>query len=69
VNDPWRTVPPAPDGARPRDRGGLCPRCRHVREVHSERGSRFLLCTLAKRDPDLPRYPPQPRLECPGFAG
>jgi hypothetical protein len=38
-----------------------------VREVRSERGSRFWMCTLSKQDPSLPRYPPQPRHACHGF--
>lgn len=45
-------------------REGLCPHCRHVKRVVSERGSVFLRCTLAARDPRLPRYPPQPRPFC-----
>ena len=47
--------------------GGLCPECRHVRTITSERGSTFWLCELSKRDPTFPRYPPQPRMSCPGF--
>ena len=46
---------------------GLCPRCAHVRAVHSDRGSTFLQCTLSKTNPRLPRYPPQPRIVCAGF--
>lgn len=47
--------------------GGLCPLCRHVQVVRSERGSTFYLCRLARDDPAFPRYPPQPRLVCRGF--
>ncbi|HVS19881.1 MAG TPA: hypothetical protein VMT18_14845 [Planctomycetota bacterium] len=46
---------------------GLCPDCRHVRAITSERGSTFWLCELSKRDPAYPRYPPQPRVSCAGF--
>jgi hypothetical protein len=57
-------------GERPPPRpgpGGLCPLCRHVKVLTSDRGSTFYLCQLAKRDSGLPRYPPQPRLVCRGF--
>ena len=47
---------------------GLCPGCRHVRTITSERGSVFLLCQLAREQPALPRYPPQPRMVCSGHA-
>jgi hypothetical protein len=38
-----------------------------VRRIVSDRGSVFLLCTRAREDPTLPRYPPQPRRACHGF--
>ena len=47
---------------------GLCPRCSHVRLLKSERGSTFLLCTLAKVDRRFTKYPPQPVLACSGFS-
>ena len=53
---------------RTTEREGLCPVCVHVRRVVSSRGSTFLRCRLADRDPALPRYPPQPRMVCRGFA-
>lgn len=60
--------PPAnrvvPWAAGPR---GLCPDCRHVRAIQSERGSTFWLCERSKREPQYPRYPPQPRVSCTGF--
>lgn len=46
---------------------GLCPRCAHVRRIENRRGSVFLLCELADRDPRFARYPRLPVLECPGF--
>ena len=49
-------------------RVGLCPMCAHVKVIESERGSRFFLCTKAKDDSSLPRYPPQPRHACAAFA-
>ena len=49
--------------------GGLCPACRHVKLLRSDRGSTFLLCQRSKQDASYPRYPPQPRLVCPGYEG
>jgi hypothetical protein len=46
---------------------GLCPDCRHVRAIHSERGSTFWLCERSRGEPIYPKYPPQPRVSCPGF--
>ena len=51
---------------RPYTGAGLCPSCAHVRVVTSGKGSTFLLCGLAKTDARFPKYPPQPRMECPG---
>lgn len=47
---------------------GLCARCVHVRRIENRRGSVFLLCELANRDPRYSRYPPLPVLDCPGFT-
>ncbi len=64
---PPSSDPPKVDPPRSDPRRGLCPICRHVRVIESERGSRFLLCSKAKEDPSFPRYPPQPRLACAGY--
>lgn len=48
-------------------RAGLCPECARVRIVRSARGSAFLLCKLAAREPGRPKYPPQPVRSCSGF--
>ena len=45
----------------------LCESCRHLREVVSGRGSRFLLCLLSQSDKRFPKYPPQPVLKCGGY--
>ena len=45
---------------------GLCPTCRHVRVVRSERGASFFLCRRGARDPLYRKYPPQPVVACPG---
>jgi hypothetical protein len=60
-----KSRPPLP---RPDARHGLCPLCIHVRRITSAKGSTFLLCELAQSDPRFPKYPPQPRLVCSGFA-
>jgi hypothetical protein len=46
----------------------LCESCARMREVRTPRGSRFLLCLLSQSDRCYPRYPPQPMLNCPGYA-
>ena len=46
---------------------GKCPGCLHVRIIESGKGSRFLLCELAKVDERFPKYPPQPVIRCAGF--
>jgi hypothetical protein len=45
----------------------LCESCRHLREVVSGRGSRFLLCLLSQSGKRFPKYPPQPVLKCGGY--
>jgi hypothetical protein len=47
---------------------GLCPECRNVRVIRSDRGSIFYQCLLAAVDPRFPKYPPLPVLTCPGYA-
>jgi len=46
---------------------GLCPRCSHVRVIESDRGSRFLLCSLFRSNPRFPKYPRLPVTQCPAF--
>lgn len=46
---------------------GLCGRCRHAREIRSDRGSRFILCERSRDDPRFARYPRLPVRACPGF--
>jgi hypothetical protein len=47
---------------------GLCPVCRNVRIITSDRGAMFYLCRLSASDPRFPRYPMQPVVACPGFT-
>lgn len=49
------------------DRVGLCVRCTHARNIQSSKGSEFLLCGLAARDPRFKKYPPIPVRSCSGF--
>jgi hypothetical protein len=46
----------------------LCIACRHMQEVVSGKGSRFLLCRLSQTDRRFPKYPPQPVIRCAGHA-
>ncbi len=46
----------------------LCERCRSMREIRSGKGSRFLLCELARAEPRFPKYPPQPVVQCSGYV-
>lgn len=45
----------------------LCEKCRHLKEVVSGKGSRFLLCQKSADDQRFPKYPPQPVVRCAGF--
>ena len=45
----------------------LCESCRHLREVVSGRGSRFLMCLLSGTDARFPKYPRQPVRKCGGY--
>jgi hypothetical protein len=47
---------------------GLCARCVESKVVENERGSRFYLCELSKRDPRYRKYPQLPVLRCDGFT-
>jgi hypothetical protein len=46
----------------------LCESCTHKKEVVSAKGSRFLLCQLSQTDRRFPKYPPQPVMQCVGYA-
>jgi hypothetical protein len=47
---------------------GLCASCIHARVITSDRGSTFLRCDLADRDPLFPKYPRLPVLRCSGWS-
>lgn len=46
---------------------GLCASCKHVKVITSARGSRFILCGLARTDERFKKYPALPVLRCPGY--
>jgi hypothetical protein len=46
---------------------GLCDSCAHQRLVKNTRGSRFSLCERSKTQPEFPKYPRVPVLECRGY--
>ena len=45
---------------------GLCDSCRHQRVIRNTRGSSFSLCERSKTEPEYPRYPRLPVVECRG---
>jgi hypothetical protein len=47
-------------------RFGLCDTCVHQQLVRNTRGSVFSLCRRSRSEPDFPRYPRTPVLECRG---
>jgi hypothetical protein len=47
---------------------GLCDSCAHQRLVPNTRGSVFSLCERSRSEPEYPRYPRLPVLECAGFT-
>jgi hypothetical protein len=49
-------------------RFGLCDSCTHQKLIENTRGSTFSMCEEGLRDPDWPKYPRMPVLECPRYA-
>jgi hypothetical protein len=48
-------------------RFGLCDRCAHQTLIANTRGSTFSRCDLGLKDPDWPKYPRMPVLQCPRY--
>jgi len=46
---------------------GLCAECSYARIVRSDRDSVFYRCQRALSDPNYPKYPRLPVLQCRGF--
>jgi len=59
------TIPGDRDTARVRF--GLCDTCVHQQIVRNTRGSVFSLCRRSRDEPEFPRYPRVPVLECRGY--
>ncbi len=53
---------------RERSRVGLCFDCQYTQRIESARGSTFYRCTRSDTDPNFPKYPRLPVLQCPGYA-
>ena len=45
---------------------GLCDTCAHQQIVRNTRGSVFSLCRRSRDEPEFPRYPRVPVVECRG---
>ena len=50
-----------------RPAAGLCDSCAHQRLIRNTRGSEFSLCERSRTEPEFPRYPRLPVLECRGY--
>jgi hypothetical protein len=46
---------------------GLCGACRHAQIIRSDRGSIFYLCRLSFAQPQFPKYPRLPVIQCEGY--
>jgi hypothetical protein len=46
---------------------GLCADCRYSQRIESARGSTFYLCRRSATDPDFPKYPRLPVIQCRGY--
>ena len=46
---------------------GLCATCQHQQILRNTRGSTFSLCRRSKTQPEYPRYPRLPVVECRGW--
>jgi hypothetical protein len=52
---------------RERSRVGLCADCGYMQQIESARGSIFYLCKRSATDPEFPKYPQLPVLQCRGY--
>ena len=46
---------------------GLCAACIHHKEIRSDRGSIFIMCMRSFKEPEYPKYPRLPVLQCTGY--
>ncbi len=61
-------MPSEPQHQAPQAHLGLCADCLHARLITSDRGSQFLFCQLSQFDPNFPKYPRLPVLQCSGYS-
>jgi hypothetical protein len=50
-----------------RKQAGLCADCVNAQKIRSDRGTKFILCRLSTTDPNYPKYPRLPIINCPGY--
>jgi hypothetical protein len=50
-----------------RKQAGLCADCANAQKIRSDRGTKFILCRLSATDPNFPKYPRLPVMNCAGF--
>ena len=55
------------NAANERARIGVCADCEHMRRVVSDRGSTFYLCAKVLNEPEFPKYPRLPVIQCRGY--
>ena len=60
------SVPGGDNTTSERGRVGLCADCRYMRKVESARGSTFYFCERSTIDPNFPKYPRLPVIQCSG---
>ena len=51
-----------------RNRVGLCTDCQFMRRIRSARGSIFYLCRRSEKEPEFPKYPRLPVIQCKGYT-
>jgi hypothetical protein len=49
------------------ERIGLCSDCLYMRQIVSDRGSTFYQCERSASNPEFPKYPRLPVIQCPGY--
>jgi hypothetical protein len=46
---------------------GLCADCRYMKKIESARGAIFYFCQRSTLEPEFPKYPRLPVLQCRGY--
>jgi len=49
------------------ERIGLCSDCLYMRQIVSDRGSKFYQCERSASNPEFPKYPRLPVIQCSGY--